>query len=68
MSTPPLVFIALSKPRWSIFRPTETDTLLTIHSNGLFGVHSWLPPTDSKSSFTFNMDLLLTSPSRYVFR
>eukprot|EP00111_Clytia_hemisphaerica_P022278 TCONS_00065481-protein len=65
--TSPVVFIAVCKPRpKSILYHAVPDSLITIHSNGLFGIHQWFPYTDTKSNnFSFTMDVLLASPSSY---
>jgi len=69
MSTP-VVFIATCKPRLrSILYQAIPDSFVTVHSNGLFGTHSWLPYADSKTnSFTFTMDVLLASTSSHTQR
>jgi len=64
--TTPVIFIAVCKPRpKSILYHAVPDALVTVHSNGLFGIHQWLPYTDTRSNqFSFTMDVLLASPSR----
>lgn len=66
----PVVFIAACKPRpKSILYHAVPDSMVTVHSNGLFGIHQWLPYADAKSnSFSFTMDVMLASTSRYVNR
>lgn len=65
MSTP-TIFIAACKPRpKSILYQAVPDSLVTVHLNGLVGIHAWLPFADTKTnSFSFTMDVLLASPSR----
>ena len=64
----PLIFISTCKPRpKSILYAAVPDSLVTVHLNALFGIHSWLPFTDTKTnSFLFNMDVLLAAPARFV--
>lgn len=69
MSTP-TIFIAACKPRpKSILYQAVPDSLVTVHLNGLVGIHAWLPFADTKTnSFSFTMDVLLASPSSHAQR
>ncbi|XP_065679524.1 neurobeachin-like protein 1 isoform X2 [Hydra vulgaris] len=62
----PVVFIATSKPRErTILYLSLPDTLLSIHSNSLYGIHSWLPHTDpNRNPLSFTQDVKLSSTQR----